>query len=308
MPVFGPLYQGDERARAALAALLDALQTRHAGAVDAVLFYGSCLRSGDLHDGLVDLYVIVRDYRGAHRTLRAAAANRALAPNVYYLQTGTANGMVRCKYAVLSMADLERGVSRNWFESYIWGRFCQPVAVAHHRDETTLERVRAALRTATITFLDRALPAVAASGTVASLWTDALALSYATELRAESGKRSGTLVTMGAEYFGAATRAVATALRWPLALDGERYSATIAPAQRRAAAVAWGLRRVQGKLLSVARLLKALLTFEGGFDYIAWKLERHSGRPVVIPPRVRKYPLIFVWGLMWRLYREGILR
>ena len=216
--------------------------------------------------------------------------------------------MVRCKYAVLSMADLERGVSRNWFESYIWGRFCQPVAVAHHRDETTLERVRAALRTATITFLDRALPAIAASGTVASLWTDALALSYATELRAESGKRSGTLVTMGAEYFGAATRAVATALRWPLALDGERYSATIAPAQRRAAAVAWGLRRVQGKLLSVARLLKALLTFEGGFDYIAWKLERHSGRPVVIPPRVRKYPLIFVWGLMWRLYREGILR
>ena len=273
-----------------------------------MLFYGSCLRSGDLHDGLVDLYVIVRDYRGAHRTLRAAAANRALAPNVYYLQTGTANGMVRCKYAVLSMADLERGVSRNWFESYIWGRFCQPVAVAHHRDEATLERVRAALRTATITFLDRALPAIAASGTVASLWTDALALSYATELRAESGKRSGTLVTMGAEYFSAATREVATALRWPLALDGERYSATIPPAQRRAAAFAWGLRRVQGKLLSVARLLKALLTFEGGFDYIAWKLERHSGRPVVIPPRVRKYPLIFVWGLMWRLYREGILR
>jgi hypothetical protein len=308
MPVFGPLYQGDERARVALAALLDALQSRHAGAVDAVLFYGSCLRSGDLHDGLVDLYVIVRDYRSAHRTLRAAAANRALGPNVYYLQTGTANGMVRCKYAVLSMADLERGVSRSWFESYIWGRFCQPVAVAHHRDETTLERVRAALRTATITFLDRALPAIAASGTVASLWTDALALSYATELRAESGKRSGTLVTMGAEYFSAATREVATALRWPLALDGERYAATIPPAQRRAAAVSWGLRRVQGKLLSVARLLKALLTFEGGFDYIAWKLERHSGRPVVIPPRVRKYPLIFVWALMWRLYREGILR
>ena len=308
MPVFGPVYQGDERARAALAALLAALQSRHAGAVDAVLFYGSCLRSGDLHDGLVDLYVIVRDYRGAHRTLRAAAANRALAPNVYYLQTGTANGMVRCKYAVLSMADLERGVSRNWFESYIWGRFCQPVAVAHHRDEATLERVRAALRTATITFLDRALPAIAASGTVASLWTDALALSYATELRAESGKRSGTLVAMGAEYFNSATREVAAALRWPLAIDGERYSATIPPAQRRTAAFAWGVRRVQGKLLSVARLLKALLTFEGGFDYIAWKLERHSGRPVVIPPRVRKYPLIFVWGLMWRLYREGILR
>ncbi len=308
MPVFGPLYQGDETARAALSALLAALQSRHAGAVDAVLFYGSCLRSGDLYDGLVDLYVIVSDYRSAHRSLPAAAANRALAPNVYYLQTTTPEGTVRCKYAVLSTADLERGVSRDWFESYIWGRFCQPVAVVRHRDEAVLARLRAALRTATITFLDRTLPGIAASGTIEGLWTEALALSYATELRAESGKRSGTLVAMGAAYFTAATREVATDLRWPLALDGERYAATIAPAPRRAAALAWGVRRVQGKLLSVARLLKALFTFEGGFDYIAWKLERHSGRPVVIPSRVRKYPLIFVWGLMWRLYREGILR
>ncbi len=308
MPVFGPQYRGDDSARGALDALLEALRARHSDAVDAVLFYGSCLRSGDLYDGLVDLYVIVRDYRSAHRSPVAAAANRALAPNVYYLQTAAPGGTVRCKYAVLSAADLGRGVSKDWFESYIWGRFCQPVAIAYHRDERALARVRAALRTATITFLDRALPAVAASGTLASLWTDALALSYATELRAEGGRRSGTLVEMGAAYFDAATREVATALRWPLALDGERYTATVPVAARRRARLAWNLRRAQGKLLSVARLLKALFTFEGGFDYIAWKLERHSGRPVVIPPRVRKYPLLFVWGLMWRLYRDGILR
>ena len=308
MPVFGPQYRGDDAARGALDALLAALRSRHADAVDAVLFYGSCLRSGDLYDGLVDLYVIVRDYRSAHRSLVAAAANRALAPNVYYLQTAAPGGTVRCKYAVLSAADLGRGVSRDWFESYIWGRFCQPVAIAYHRDEAALAQVRAALRAATITFLDRALPAVAATGTLASLWTDALALSYATELRAEGGRRSGTLVEMGAAYFGAATREVATALRWPLALDGERYTATVPVVARRRARLAWNLRRAQGKLLSVARLLKTLFTFEGGFDYIAWKLERHSGRPVVIPPRVRKYPLLFVWGLMWRLYREGILR
>jgi hypothetical protein len=58
----------------------------------------------------------------------------------------------------------------------------------------------------------------------------------------------------------------------------------------------------------VLRLLKALFTFDAGFDYIAWKLERHSGRKVEIPERVRRYPLIFVWGLMWKLYREGIFR
>jgi hypothetical protein len=70
----------------------------------------------------------------------------------------------------------------------------------------------------------------------------------------------------------------------------------------------WALRTAQGKLLSVARLLKALFTFDGGLDYIAWKLERHSGQRIEIPPRVRRYPLIFVWGLFWRLYRRGIFR
>ena len=56
------------------------------------------------------------------------------------------------------------------------------------------------------------------------------------------------------------------------------------------------------------RLLKALFTFEGGLDYIAWKLERHSGQPVEIPDKVRPYPLIFIWGLFWQLYRRGIFR
>jgi len=306
--VFGTLYRGSPEAQRALDALVTELRRRHAGSVVAVLFYGSCLRSGDLHEGLVDLYVIVDDYRRAHDSVLEAASNRLLAPNVYYLQRAADGRTVRCKYAVLSVADLERGASPSCFESYVWGRFCQPVAVAWRRDEAALARVRAALRTATVTFLDRALPGVDPRGTIASLWTQGLAQSYATELRAEGGKRSATLVEMGADHFAAATREVAEDLRWRLQLTGDDYAADIDGPARRRGAAAWRLRRVQGKLLSIARLTKALFTFEGGFDYIAWKLERHSGKPVVIPPRVRKYPLIFVWSLMWRLYREGILR
>jgi hypothetical protein len=55
-------------------------------------------------------------------------------------------------------------------------------------------------------------------------------------------------------------------------------------------------------------LIKALFTFEGGLDYVAWKLERHSGQPVHVPTRVRRYPLIFVWGFFWQLYRRGLFR
>ncbi|MBP8924440.1 MAG: hypothetical protein KBG75_01145 [Pseudomonadales bacterium] len=308
MEPFGPVFEGDQPAHAALQVLLDALQQRHAGSVMAVLFYGSCLRSGDLSDGLVDLYVIVRGYRQAHTHTLSAMANRVLAPNVYYLQRPVAELTVRCKYAVLSIEDLERGVSRNWFESYIWGRFSQPVALAYSADGTTRTRVRACLRRAVITLLDRTLPCAPPQGTISELWERSLALSYATELRAEGSRRPATLVEYGAGFFQQATQAVATELRWPFEIDGASYRATPAPAVRRRARMAWALRRICGKLLSVLRLLKALFTFEGGFDYIAWKLERHSGRAVNIPARVRKYPLIFVWGFMWRLYREGVLR
>ena len=39
----------------------------------------------------------------------------------------------------------------------------------------------------------------------------------------------------------------------------------------------WRLRRMQGKFLSVARLAKAIFTFENGVDYVLWKVKRHSG-------------------------------
>ncbi|MFM7275332.1 MAG: hypothetical protein ACKO4A_16030, partial [Gammaproteobacteria bacterium] len=130
MSVFGPLFAGDAPATDALAALREALQARHGGAVRGLLFYGSCLRSGDLFEGLVDLHVIVADYRSAHRSTVAALGNRLLAPNVYYLQLPVGDRTVRCKYAVFSLDALRRGTSRRCFESYLWGRLAQPVAIA----------------------------------------------------------------------------------------------------------------------------------------------------------------------------------
>ncbi len=58
--------------------------------------------------------------------------------------------------------------------------------------------------------------------------------------------------------------------------------------------------------MSILRLVKALFTFEGGIDYIVWKLQRHSGQEIIVPDKVRRYPLVFSWGFFWRLYRRGI--
>ena len=113
--------------------------------IQAVLFYGSCLRSGDDRGGMIDLYVIVDRYRTAYRSWGLALLNRVLPPNVFYLEVNGEGRAVRAKYAVLSMADLERGTSRRWFHSYIWGRFAQPTAVLYARTPEAAERVHRAL-------------------------------------------------------------------------------------------------------------------------------------------------------------------
>ena len=86
------------------------------------------------------------------------------------------------------------------------------------------------------------------------------------------------------------------------------YRSDIPDRRRRRCRRQWQLRRVTGKALSVLRLVKALFTFEGGLDYIAWKLERHSGEEIVIPDKVRRAPLIHLWSFFWGLYRRGIFK
>lgn len=296
----------------ALQTLVDALRNQYGENIVAILFYGSCLRSGDPYDGLVDLYLIVDRYREANSSLPRAMWNWLLPPNVFYTEVAHEDHTVRCKYAVLTLADLQRGTSRRWFHSYLWGRFCQPVAIAWQRDDDSRQKINNCLLQAIITFLQRALPALPPEGDLLSLWRDGLTLSYRTELRPESANRADELVSANLHYYASVTEAASGALAPYVQLEpsesGLCYRTNYPASTRLLAKLSWKLRTVQGKLLSVARLLKALFTFDGGLDYIAWKLERHSGVSVEIPERVRRWPLIFIWGMFWDLYRRGAFR
>lgn len=306
--VDGPRPQDD----ATLAALLQALYTRRNGAICCTLVYGSCLRSGDIYDGLLDLYLICDNYRSAYGASALALGNWVLPPNVFYAEQKGPERTLRAKVTVISLRDFERGCSHAWFESYIWGRFAQPTRILQVRDSATRQRVEGALLTAARTLLQRAIPALPATGTVTQLWEQALGLSYATELRTERGGRAAELAQSARDFYAAVTRQHAPTLGHGFRLEehaGElSYSAAPSALQRARCRLAWGTRRVQGKLLSIMRLLKGLSTFEGGLDYIAWKLERHSGEEVVIPDNVRAAPLIHLWGFFWGLYKRGIFK
>jgi len=215
---------------------------------------------------------------------------------------------VRCKYAILSERDLRRGTTQRWFHSYLWGRFSQPTAIAWYRDRDKLDTVAQSLAQAVLTLLNRALPALPDNGSVHSLWEGALGLSYATELRPESTGRAALLASTSLDHYQNVTALAAPLLNNDFVLEAGNYHSRVPAARRLLARAGWWLRSLQGKLLSLARLRKALFTFDGGLDYAAWKLQRHSGQQIDIPDRVRRYPLIFVWGMVWSLYRRGVFR
>jgi len=313
-----PLVAGpDAAADLTLAALLAQLDARHHGAICCTLVYGSCLRSGDIYAGLLDLYLICDNYRAAYRRPLLAAANWLLPPNVFYAEQpsvdGTAGGKtLRSKVTVISLRDFQRGCSPAWFESYLWGRFAQPTHILYARDQHCRAQVAAALTGAARTLLQNALPALPPEGKLDTLWEQALSLSYATELRTERSGRAQELAQSSRDFYYALTGHLAGQLGCAFELfqrDGEwHYRSNMVNWKRHTAALAWALRRAQGKLLSVARVVKALFTFEGGLDYIAWKLERHSGVAIHIPDKVRRAPLLYLWGFFWALYRRGIFK
>ena len=304
--------QISQPASPAIHALVDTLLDTYGEAVDAILFYGSCLRTGDDRGGLVDLYVLVDRYRAAYSKSTLAVLNKLLPPNVFYLEVPHEDRSVRAKYAVLSLADFTCGTSRRWFHSYIWGRFAQPVGLLYARDHQVAGQVRSALTQAVLTFIVRTLPRVPSPFTARDLWSTGLGLSYRAELRAERPHKLIRLFEAAPDYYEQITRQALTALSFPVDIQENdttyRYTVQIPDRARRVSRLDWIVRAWQGKMLSVLRLLKGMLTFRGGVDYILWKIERHSGIRVEASPRLKQYPLLAACVILWRLYRRGAYR
>jgi hypothetical protein len=266
-----------------------AIAAKHGGASRAVLFYGSCLREKRLDGLMLDFYLIVSDYRAAYDKKWLAAANRLLPPNVFYFeQDGLAS-----KYAVLSEADFAHECSpRAWTVSTA-ARFAQPSRLAWSADEHAAERMIDIVSGAAPTLLGWTLP-LTDSAEPLDVWRQAFALTFNAELRAEKLGRSAALIEA----------------------DPERYrrlrTAALKEAQprmmRRQARRWWRRMQAHGKRYSVARLAKASLTFAGGADYIAWKINRHAGTDIRLKPWQQRHPLLAAITVLPRLRRAGAVR
>ncbi|MGY6588263.1 MAG: hypothetical protein ACXIUB_08240 [Wenzhouxiangella sp.] len=287
---------------AGLDELVEALEDQFGNSLQAVLLYGSCRRQRNIEEGLADLLVIVSSYREAYQQRFLAWMNRWLPPNVFYLESRRENRVLRSKYAVMTFDQFRRRCQAR-SDHYFWARFCQPMRLAHAKGELTAPLAEARALAAA-NYAARIAPLVTQTVTAQQFWETALTTTYRCELRPEPAGNAARLIGTDPDYWARLTEALAENLD-SLAPSGQGFLTEVSTSERRRARWIWRLRAVSGKLYNLARLFKAAGTFSNGIDYIAWKVERHSGVRVEPTDTMRRYPRLAAWGLIWRMWRQG---
>ena len=270
-------------------AIAEAIAAKHGAASQAVLFYGSCLRQQQLDRLMLDFYLIVSDYAAAYGKKWLAAANRLIPPNVFYFE----HDGLAAKYAVLSEADFAHECSPEAWTVSTAARFAQPSRLVWSADKGAAERAIDVVSMAAPTLLGWTRPLEPDSSTEA-LWTRAFSLTFNAELRAERLSRAASLVEADPERYERFGNA---------ALKGAKPVASGPQAERW-----WRAKQGHGKRYSIARLAKASLTFAGGADYIAWKINRHAGTDIKLKPWQQRHPLLAAVTLLPRLLKSGAVR
>jgi len=229
-----------------------------------------------------------------------------LTPSVSSLELPSPEGApVRAKCAVVSLADLRREASAQRRDHFILGRLFQPVTILH-ADETERKAILDALVAACRLTADWVRPWLPERFTVDEYCRTLLRVSYGAEIRPEPVERR--LETLWAAQRERMLPAYTVLLR-DLAREGElvessagHYALARGPGARErrrlAAYFAWS------RVRATTRWAKHVVTFEGWLDYILRKAERHTGQEIVLTPRERRLPLVFLWPRLFRYLRH----
>lgn len=284
----------------------------------AVVFFGSrkTKASPDAWSAY-DFFVITRGYPEFYRCLRkagafrrspvlAAALNVVLPPNqVSVRATGPDGAPLFAKCAVVSLGAFLRETSPRRHDHFFLGRLFQPTEVLYAADEAMGQRILDALLRAHVLTLAWMRPWLPEPFDVAAYCRTALGVSFAAEIRPEPSRRVEALWQAQQDelrvVYGALLRELAEAgdlvERGPGAYALARRVSRLERA-RLAGYFRWSLVR------ATARWAKHILTFDDWLDFILRKARRHTGEEIVLSPRERRMPLLFLWPRLFRYLRH----
>ncbi|QCE32112.1 hypothetical protein FAI41_00065 [Acetobacteraceae bacterium] len=251
-----------------------------------LIFYGSQTKNLD-KDGLIDFYLVLDRLEDFSQKIFASLGNKILPPNIYFLKYKDK----RAKVAIISLSQLKQRTNLKSLDTTIWARFSQPVYLAWARDEQARFLLNQEIYRSVCT---------------ASLWSALLGPSrgstktylktiyfntFKTEIRVEKPERITMLIERNLErytkYFPLSWKEMGISFS-----KEENFSLNIEENLRQSFQQRWRIIRVWGKIQNILRLLKAGITFNGGADYLRWKVRRHTGIIVKVSLYERKYPRI----------------
>ena len=267
-------------------------------APQAVLFYGSILRTGDL-DGVMDFYVLTERVRPGLRGL----VTKLLWPDVSYHELEVDGQVLRAKVATMTLAQFQAATRGQGIDTTIWARFVQPAGLVWSASPAIGEQVVEAVADAARTAARFAAALGPSEGPPEAYWSALFQETYAAEFRVEKGGRERSILAFDIDRYH---RLLVACWREEGLLDIEADGAVqpaLSQADRKRIQAAWRLRRRMGRPLNYARLVKAAFTFEGAARYAAWKIERHTGMPVALTPWRERHPVLAAPGVLWRLWR-----
>ena len=291
-----------ERVAAALAAPMHvdvrafaAVLAQAAGA-EAVLFYGSNLRTGSL-DGVLDFYVLLPGPRES-----------GIWPRVSYHEQDFGAERLRAKVATMTSATFRAAAAGERLDTTVWARFVQPSALAWHRDEAAAARTRAAVAAAAVTAARLAVVLGPEEGTAEDYWRALFRATYSAEFRVERAGREESILAANRAHFTGLLPLALAAGGVAFARAGDRIRPQLGSVERARVQGWWRRRRRLGKPYNFVRLIRASTTFEGAARYAAWKIERHTGVPVVLTAWRERHPLLAAPGVLWRVWRAKAAR
>jgi len=263
----------------------------------AVLFYGSVLRTGDL-EGVLDFYVLTET------PPRQGPLGRWLWPDVSYHEVAEGGRTIRAKVATMSLDRFTTAAEGRHFDTTIWARFVQPCALAWTIDQSVARKVREAVAAAIVTAGRYAAALGPSRGAARDYWKALFRATYATEFRVEKPGREDQLLEFAGDRFDRLLP-----LAWNAAsIVFDNHDGALAPRlhldERRFLRRSWATRRRAGKPLNLARLAKAAFTFDGAARYALWKIERHTGIALPLTPWRERHPILAAPGVLWRVWRR----
>ena len=262
-----------------------------AGDALAVLFYGSNLRTGS-REGVLDFYV-----------LTAGEPESGLWPTVSYREWTYEGEALRAKIATMTLAKFMAAANGSTIDTTIWARFVQPSALVWQRDDAAANKVQAAVEEAAATAAKLAVAVGPERGSEDDYWRALFRATYKAELRVEKPGREDSILSLNAEHFDGLLPEALEFAGVPFAREDELIAPQMTANERRRIHGWWAKRRRRGKLLNIARLVRATRTFDGAARYAAWKIHRHTGVEIEVTPWRERHPILSAPAVMWRVWR-----